>query len=148
MSPPLRKGPSGPLALEPDTPGGTLRVASDGSGEIESVAGTIAGQLWFWSGTTSRFSSTGPSNGGVPVWNAIANDWQFSLGASSGFLVSAVEFDDPNNANWAVNALAPAAADSLNPSIAVRRFDDFNEEGVGWSAYSPAGATQLALTFF
>ncbi len=144
----LRKGPSGPLAIEPDTAGGTLRVASDGSGDVESVAGTTPGQLWFWSGTTSRFSVAGPSNGNVPVWDAIANDWQYSLGASNSFLISAVEFDDPNNSDWAVNALAPAAADTVNPSIAVRRFDDFNEEGVGFSAYTPSGTTSLTLTFF
>ena len=143
----LRKGPSGPEAIEPDGPGGTLRLGLDGE-TIEAVVGTTAGQIWFWSGTLSRFSLTGPSNGGVPVWNAIANDWQYSLGASNSFLISAVEFDDPNNSDWAVNALAPAAADTVNPSIAVRRFDDFNEEGVGFGAYAPAGASQLALTFF
>lgn len=147
MTHPLRKGPSGPLALTPDTAGGTVRVSQDGL-DLESVPGTTPGQLWLWSGTLSRFSLTGPSNGQIPVWNALTNDWEFTGPAPNQFFRSAVEFDDPNNSNWAVNALAPAAADTLSPSLAVRRFDDFTEEGVGLlSTYTPAGVTAITFTF-
>ncbi len=48
------------------------------------------------------------------------------------------QFDNPNSANWIVNSLAPAAADSLNAALTVRRLDDTTEEGVGFMCRTPA----------
>lgn len=48
---------------------------------------------------------------------------------------SASDFEDPNSADWAVNALAALAADSNNAALDVRLFDDTTAEGVGWTAY-------------
>lgn len=42
------------------------------------------------------------------------------------------QLDNPNNANWAVSAMAPVVADSLNAALSERRFDDTLEEGVGF----------------
>jgi hypothetical protein len=57
----------------------------------------------------------------------------------------AANFDSPNNANWAVNALAPAQADSLNNALTVRAFDDTAEEGVGFTLRIPAWATNVTF---
>lgn len=57
------------------------------------------------------------------------------------------QLDSPVNADWSVNALAPAVADSLNAALTVRRFDDTTEEGVGWLLRIPAGVTQITFGF-
>ncbi|MCC6752068.1 MAG: hypothetical protein IT371_30730 [Deltaproteobacteria bacterium] len=53
------------------------------------------------------------------------------------------QFQNPNNADWAVNAAAAAAVDSINPALIVRRFDDTAIEGVGIPFFVPAGAASL-----
>lgn len=57
------------------------------------------------------------------------------------------DFDNPNNADWTVNALAPAVADSNNNGLTVRLFDDTTEEGVGFQIPIPSGATNIILEF-
>jgi hypothetical protein len=58
------------------------------------------------------------------------------------------QLDNPVTADWAVNALAPAVADSLNSGLTVRRFDDTVEEGVGFIfTVIPPQATVMKLTF-
>ncbi len=63
------------------------------------------------------------------------------------FTFQADQFDSPVNANWAVNSLAPAAADSVNAAITVRRFDDTTEEGVGGLVTVPPGAVNVNFIF-
>jgi hypothetical protein len=55
--------------------------------------------------------------------------------------------DSPNNADWAVNALAPASSDSTNNALVVRRFDDTAEEGVGFMLNIPTGRTNIVFGF-
>lgn len=62
-------------------------------------------------------------------------------------LLYADQLDNPVTANWAVNALAPASADSLNSGLTVRRFDDTTEEGVGFIFTVPVDATEVVLNF-
>ena len=57
------------------------------------------------------------------------------------------QLDFPVNSNWIVNALAPAAADSLNAALIVRRFDDTVEEGAGFALPIPTGATSVKIGF-
>lgn len=57
------------------------------------------------------------------------------------------QLDNPVTADWAVNALAPAAADSNNDGLTVRLFDDTTEEGVGFILRIPTGKTNMKLTF-
>jgi hypothetical protein len=57
------------------------------------------------------------------------------------------QFENPNNADWVVNALAPASADSLNAGLTVRRFDDTIEEGAGFTLTVPADAIAMRFTF-
>lgn len=56
-------------------------------------------------------------------------------------------FDNPNNSDWAVNALAVASADTNNNGIVVRRFDDTTEEGIGFTLEIPSGATNIVFDF-
>ena len=60
-------------------------------------------------------------------------------------LFYADQLDNPINADWAVNALAPAVADSNNNGLTVRAFDDTSEEGVGFVLRVPVGATNIVL---
>jgi len=57
------------------------------------------------------------------------------------------QFDSPINADWVVNALAPAAPDSNNNALKVRLFDDTTEEGVGFNLFIPPDTEHLVLTF-
>lgn len=63
------------------------------------------------------------------------------------YTFQAADFDNPNTSDWAVNALAPAAADSNNSGITVRLFDDTTEEGVGFMFTIPTGTTSLKFYF-
>ena len=56
------------------------------------------------------------------------------------------QLDNPNSADWTVNALAPAAADSNNAGLTVRLFDDTTEEGVGFITEIPSGKTNIKLS--
>ena len=71
-----------------------------------------------------------PAGGGLPEFQFFADQLQ-----------------NPITADWAVNALAPAAADSNNDGLTVRLFDDTVEEGVGFIAEVPAGATNIVFDF-
>ena len=62
------------------------------------------------------------------------------------FPFNAKDFDNPNNANWDVNALAPAVADSVNNALTVRAFDDTIVEGIGGQFILPT-ATNVVLSF-
>lgn len=55
--------------------------------------------------------------------------------------------DSPLTADWAINALAPASADTVNSALTVRRYDDTTEEGAGFQMFLPADAIQLQLYF-
>jgi len=60
---------------------------------------------------------------------------------------NAGDFENPNNADWDVNALAPAVADSNNNALTIRAFDDTVIEGVGGYIPLPAGATNFVFSF-
>ena len=56
-------------------------------------------------------------------------------------------FDACNNADWAVNGMAPSVADGNNAAITARAFDDTTEEGVGFSLYIPPEAQYMKIKF-
>lgn len=66
---------------------------------------------------------------------------------SSLFLFYADTLDNPISSDWAVNDLAPLSRDNQNPSLYVRKFDDSDEEGVGWSISIPYDVSNITLTF-
>lgn len=56
-------------------------------------------------------------------------------------------FDVPNNADWAVNALAPLDVDDANNAYSVMAFDDTIEEGVGFEVGAiPSGKTNIKIS--
>ncbi len=63
------------------------------------------------------------------------------------FQFFADQFDNPVNADWTINALAPAAADSNNAGETVRLFDDTAEEGIGFILTVPSNAINIKFTF-
>lgn len=91
--------------------------------------GTLQANFSFF--ITSLQGSRGPA--GIP-------------GGSTLLMYSASSLDNPNNSNWAINALAPVTQDNLEAALSVRAFDDTIEEGVGFTAYIPAGATSITFS--
>lgn len=61
------------------------------------------------------------------------------------FFFPADTFDNPFASDWAVSDLAPAAIDTNNNALIVRRFDDTSEEGVGFTLPIPANATEATF---
>lgn len=59
----------------------------------------------------------------------------------------ATSLDSPNNADWAVNALAPTVADPTNSAINTRQFSGTIEQGVGMLVPIPLGATNVTFTY-
>jgi len=62
-------------------------------------------------------------------------------------LILAEEFQNPNNADWVVNVLAPLSADDNNNGLNVRLFDDTANEGIGFDIFIPSFATNIVLKF-
>ena len=58
------------------------------------------------------------------------------------------QLENPNNADWAVNSLAPAQADTNNNGLTIRAFDDTTEEGVGFKVKIPLTASNVIFRFF
>lgn len=70
-----------------------------------------------------------------------------AFAAFGDFQFAPLQLENPNNSDWAVNALAPAAADSINAGLTVRLFDATTEEGVGFLLQVPATATDMTISF-
>lgn len=81
------------------------------------------------------------------VQSAVDSAVAAALDAQQKFQFAPLNLENPVNADWAVNALAPAAADSINAGLTVRLFDDTTEEGVGFKMVVPASATNMTLEF-
>ena len=75
-------------------------------------------------------------------WNIIQDSR-----STKSYIFQSPELDSPNNSDWAVNSLAPAAADSNNAGIIVRTFDDTTEEGVGFNFILPENSSFMNITF-
>lgn len=147
----------GDLIIVPDTgsgrwfkitPSGGIPSAhapshESGGGDEISVAG-LSGEL-----ADDQPPKAHPLGGGQHTTDTLANlNTKISDALIDAFrLFYADQLDNPVNVDWAVNALAPAVADSNNNGLTVRAFDDVTEEGVGLILRVPAGATNLILTF-
>ena len=64
------------------------------------------------------------------------------------YTFEADQLENPNNADWAVNSLAPAQADTNNNGITIRAFDDTTEEGVGFKVKIFPTATNVIIRIF
>jgi hypothetical protein len=55
------------------------------------------------------------------------------------------QVDYPFGSDWAVNSGAPAARDTNNSALTVRRFDDTTVEGIGFPLKVPSSATSMTI---
>lgn len=90
--------------------------------------------------TTTRLNFTGQS---VRVSDAGANQSDVNIGARFTFFANSL--DNPNNADWAINALAPVVTDPTYTSISQRQFSNTIEQGVGFFVSIPTGCTQATF---
>ena len=121
-----------------------MNATTDPTVDDDVDLGYDYGSFWLNKTTKKLFCCADPTDG--------AADWTVATNGSPStafpqFFLYADQLDTPNNADWAVNALAPAAADSLNNALVVRIFDDSAEEGVGFMLRVPTGATNIVFTF-
>lgn len=110
-------------ALSPSTTKGDV-IAYDGSDNVRVAIGSDKQVL-----TADSSSSAGVK------WARVFPSFQFF----------ADQMENPVNADWALNSLAPAAADSNNNGLTVRLFDDTTNEGIGFSIEVPTGATNIEI---
>jgi hypothetical protein len=92
--------------------------------------------------TTTKINFTGQA---VAVTDAGSLTTNVSIGARFSYFANSL--DTPNNADWVINAIAPAATDPTYNSLNVRSFSNTTEQGVGFVASIPAGATQVTFKF-
>jgi hypothetical protein len=59
------------------------------------------------------------------------------------YVYNATDFEIPNSSNWAINAAALVAADSVNAALTVARFSDTTEQGVGFTLHIPLGCSRM-----
>ena len=107
--------------------GGSLAIAKDGV--------TI-------SPTTTTLNFSGQA---VSVTDAGAGTTNVVFGARYSYFANSL--DTPNNADFAINALAPVTTDPTYNSLNVRAFSNTVEQGVGFTCSIPAGATQVTFKF-
>jgi len=110
-------GPTGPAgATGPTGPAGATGVGATGPTGPAGATGPTGGQ-----GVTGPTGPAGPAGATGPV----SFHYQFF----------ADQLDNPNNGNWAASLVAPVVADSINPALSVRMFDNptsGQEQGAGW----------------
>ena len=129
--------------IELGTTAGTAAEGNDSRLSDERTADAIA-----TTGADVNVDASGPPTTGqvLKATSATAATWQDEAGGDTRFLFYADHFDNPNNADWIVNALAPVEVDPTNNALNVRAFDVTAEEGIGFIVRVPAGATNMAIT--
>jgi len=125
-------------------------VAHGGSGRSSSTAyavvcggttGTAAHQSIASVGTADQVLTSNGA-GALPTFQDASGGGGFPI-----YNIYADMVENPNNADWTVNALAPAASDSNNNGLTVRLFDDGTDEGIGFTLRIPTGATNIKFSF-
>jgi hypothetical protein len=81
----------------------------------------------------------------VNVVDAGGGTTNITIGARYSYFANSL--DTPNNADFAVNALAPVTTDPSFNSLNVRSFSNVVEQGVGFTCSIPAGATTATFKF-
>jgi hypothetical protein len=87
-------------------------------------------------GTNGQVLTT---SGGVTTWSSSSSTYRY--------IYNAYDLLSPNNSNWVVNAFASLSSDTVSAALAVRRFDDTTDEGVGFGFTIPTGASNIILYF-
>jgi hypothetical protein len=124
----------------------TLRVVAVANGQAisvgqftpSSVATAINGVQVLAAATTLNFSGQA-----VSVTDAGSGTTNIVIGARYSYYANSL--DTPNNADFAINALAPVTTDPTYNSLNVRSFSNTIEQGVGFTCSIPPGATQVTF---
>ena len=153
----------------PPSAGNPYATAADlsaGGGDFVGPAGAVSGNLvGFADGTgklgvdsgvgaaavsanlpTSDEKGALAGTGTPTALNPYVTDDDSRLGGGGATLLYADDFDNPNNADWIVPALAPVEVDPTNNALSVRKFVNGTEKGIGFTVRVPTGSTKLDLT--
>jgi len=122
----------------------TIATTRGGTG-LASI-GTANQVLAVNTGATGLEYKTITAGAGITITPAAGSITIAAAGAFiQRFTFQADQLDSPGTANWAVNARAPASADTADAGLVVRRFDDTTEEGVGGAFTVPTGAVNVTI---
>jgi hypothetical protein len=94
------------------------------------------------SAAATKLNFTGQA---VNVTDAGSGTTNISIGARFAYVANSL--DNPSNADFAVNALAPTTTDPTFNSLTVRSFSNTVEQGVGFTCSIPPNATQVTFKF-
>ena len=122
---------------------GTFSATTDPGTGDDINDGVLVGDHWVNTTLDTAFVCV-DNTAAAAVWIQIAG---MGSGALGPFQFYADQFENPNNADWTVNSLAPAEADDNNAGLTVRSFDDTTEEGVGFTLEVPSGVTSMTIRF-
>lgn len=119
----------------------TLKVVVVANGQSIAAGGsTPSSIITAFQGVTVTAAATKLNFvGSTVVSDAGGGTTNVSIGAR--FTNYANSFDSPNNADWVVNAFAATITDPTYNAMNVRSFSNTVEQGVGFLATIPAGAT-------
>ena len=130
-------GPQGPQGTAGATgasgSGSTLNIASSGT----ILTGSPFGELNFTGAGVVVTAGTGVANISIPGGTGILQT----------FIYYPANFDNPINASWAINSLAPMVSDPSYSAFNVRSFLDTTSQGVGCYCTIPAGAVNVTINF-
>ena len=126
------------VAIGPGANAGAANSVAIGHDVANATADTFEGGT----SATNKFSLSATG-----VLNAPTDLTAKGVSYRPSLVFQADQFENPNNADWAVNSLAPVQAGPTNAALTVRAFDDTTPEGVGFSAPIPAGATSMVFKF-
>ncbi len=131
-----------------------------GTTPIADLVQVLSANLYEWDKdgniTLSTVRSVAAASGGLEVDNQstgagferVLTTSDLGGGASfPEFQFFADQMQNPVTADWAVNALAPAAADNINSGLTIRAFDDTVEEGIGFIVKVPSTATNIVFDY-
>lgn len=125
----------------------TLRVVVVANGQSIVSGGStpssvIAAKDGFTVSTATRLNFVGQAVGVIDAGGGTTN-----VTIGSRFSYFANSLDNPNNTDFAVNALAPVVTDPSFASLNVRSFSNTVEQGVAFTCSIPAGATTMIIKF-
>lgn len=124
----------------------TLKVVVVANGQsIVAGGSTPASVITAQDGVTISTAATKLNFTGQAVKVVDAGAGTTNIGIGSRFTFFANSLDTPNNADYAINALAPVATDPTYTSLNIRSFSNTTETGVGCLVSIPSGATQLIV---
>jgi hypothetical protein len=128
---------TGTLGLANGAAGGDVVTIQNNS----ATAGAYNFNLPSTAGSTGQVLTSAGGGSSAMTWTTLDTN---NYGS---FVYYASNFENPNNANWAINALAYATVDATNNSFVIRAFNDTTETGTGFYLTVPTGATNMAFTW-